>query len=193
MSCHYIGKNNFIKIALDDLYNSYAGNEINHRWGFAFEKKAVFFLDTESVMTVKSIVNHITRIGKVEKNACIILIDNNKFIASVHTNQRVSIDMSIIEWCHSINNARPNVTELLKACENVLGLNELTNAQRQVLRYLQTGYSLMQISKKLSISNKTVYIHRQAIAKHLSFSSFLHFCIYMSNEFGGEYQSNLLY
>lgn len=178
MRCHYIGNNNFLNSAVVNLFSL-----TKERHACSFNEKIVYFVDTESVLTVRELVNQIIKILKIERKACIVLIENNHFVASVHTSDRVSIESPISEWINSVYAVMPNIDEILSSCMNVLKLHGLTEAQKRFFLHLKTGKSLRQISKKLFISNKTAYAHRKVIKELFSFSSSAHLIIYIKNEY----------
>lgn len=178
MRCNYIGNNYFIKLAVLNLLSL-----ATERYSRSLKGKIIYFVDTGSVLTIHDLVKQIIRIRKIEDKACIVLVDNNDFIASIPTPDQVSVKMQVCEWVKSVYAVVPNIDEILFACMSVLKLHVLSKAQRRFCIHLQTGKSLMQISTQLSITNKTAYAHRQAITTLYSFSSPAHLIIYMKNEF----------
>lgn len=177
MRCSYIGNNCYIKLAVENLYSL-----AKERHSRLYRAKSVYFVDTGSVRTVHSLIRQLIRIRKAEDKACIILIENNDFIASVHTADRVTTRMPVCEWIKSVYAVRPNMDDTLSACMSVLMLHRLTSAQRRFYTYLKADKTTTQIAKQLSISDKTAYAHRQAIIESFSFLSAAHLYIYIKNE-----------
>lgn len=170
MSLVVLTENNFLRLALDSIYDELDLTE------------STCVIDTESFNALIEILYEIYTRGVVSYRRVVLLGDNNIGSKLLFPLNVISLDspLTVLKNQMSTGYSLKTVLERIYECRKLVAL---TDGERLFAHYYSSRKSIKSIARRIGLSEKTVYQQTASAAAKLNLRSGKEFLLFLDREF----------
>ncbi|MTH45568.1 hypothetical protein GJV78_04680 [Escherichia alba] len=177
----YIGDNAFCKLSIEYLLHKIT-------WG-TYIGEAIFVIESHKFQTLSVLQHKLLLIKKIYPAANVLFINTRRNFLPLDAKYCINIEASLLLWKNKLSRffmSKSNIDEVIGICSLSYYVSTLSPMALRVTILLAKGYTVSDIAKYISVTEKSIYAYATKIRYKLNLASLVQLCFYLEKEFDAE-------